>query len=293
MKALNRRTLIYKSLNVFTAPFIINSAKRLRVLAYHTVVNSEVFEMQLQYLRENYNIIDLAYLESHLYKGKKLPENAVLLTFDDGDYSVLEAGMPLLKKYNIPSVLFVITNLIDTNKSFWWERAKAFYENSDFSNHQIGKKISELKELPNNLRLEELEKMPEVPTRHLSVKNLKDIESSGMVICNHTHTHPILNKCSKNEVKLEVTRAIEMLESWGFNNNRIFAYPNGNFNSETEKILKHSGISMAFLFDHKVNSENINPMRISRIRVDSDTEIDEFKVKVSGLHPFLYNKFLK
>ena len=293
MKALNRRTLIYKSLNVFTAPFIRNNARRLRVLAYHTVVNAEVFEMQLQYLRENYNIIDLAHLKSHLYKGQELPENAILLTFDDGDYSVLEAGMPLLEKYNIPSVLFVITNLIDTNKSFWWERAKTFYENSGFSNEQIGKKISELKELANNLRLEELEKMPEVSARQLTVRNLKDLESSGMVICNHTHTHPILNNCSKSDIKLEIIRAAEKLQAWGFKNNRIFAYPNGNYNSETEKILKESDISVAFLFDHKINNQKINPLRISRIRVDSDTEIDEFKVKVSGLHPFLYNKFLK
>ncbi|PTX42620.1 peptidoglycan/xylan/chitin deacetylase (PgdA/CDA1 family) [Christiangramia gaetbulicola] len=293
MKGLNKRNLIYKSLNAFTAPFKSYNAGRLRVLAYHTVVNTEIFESQLQFLRKNYNIIDLAYLESHLFNGKELPENAILLTFDDGDYSVLEFGMPLLKKYGIPSVLFIITDLIETNKSFWWNRAYTFYKNSRFSDEQIGKKISELKDLPNNMRIEELDKMPEVFTRQLTVRDLKELESSGMVICNHTHTHPILNKCSKGDVKLEVSRAMDMLESWGFQHNQIFAYPNGNFNSRAEKILKHKGISTAFLFDHKINVENINPMRISRIRVDSDTEIDEFQVKVSGLHPFLFNKFLK
>ena len=78
-----------------------------------------------------------------------------------------------------------------------------------------------------------------------------------------------------------------------FEHGDIFAYPNGNYDGRVEEVLVENKIAMTFLFDHKINNSNIHPLRISRIKVDSDNDLHEFKVKISGFHPFLYNNFLR
>lgn len=113
-----------------------------------------------------------------------------------------------------------------------------------------------------------------------------------MIIANHSHTHPMFDQCNSDELKYELQKSTEVLESMDYQA-KVFAYPNGNFDPTAEQELIKEGVKMAFLFAHKLNEKNINPLRIFRIRVDSDTNLKEFKVKVSGLHSFIYHNFRK
>jgi hypothetical protein len=66
-----------------------------------------------------------------------------------------------------------------------------------------------------------------------------------------------------------------------------FAFPNGNYDRRQEFLLEEAEISLAFLFDHKLNKKRIHPLRVSRIRVNTYDPMPEFKVRLSGLHSFL------
>lgn len=282
------------SYNVLSQISILYSnifSTNLRVLAYHDVKDSQVFENQIKYLNKNFNIISIDELFAHLYKSKSLPKKSLLITFDDGDYSVYTKGLPILKKYDIPSVLFIITSLINTNKPFWWKKARAHYEDRNFSRNVIAEKINNLKSLPNLKRKNILSEFKDLQSRQLSNEELKQMELDGMKMGNHTHTHPILNKCELESIITELTTPIEYFKGWGLNGYKYFAYPNGNYNNIIENELKINNFKLAFLFDHKINKREINPLRVSRIRVDSDTIMPEFKSKVSGLHSFIYHKF--
>ena len=284
------RAILYNLLSTFYKPYHLSTKDRLRVLAYHGVEDSDKFEAQLQYLTRNFNFVDLKSLYEHLHSNRKLPEKPLLITFDDGDISVYENGLPLLKKYSIPSILFVITDLINTRKPFWWEEIR--YHLGKEEGH---KKSWEAKTWKNQQRLEYLEdlrsekNLPPLTRNQLTTQQLKELQSAGMEIANHSHTHPMFDMCTDSEIRVELKISSEILNSMDFSEN-VFAYPNGNFDLKAERLLQESGINLAFLFDHKINSGEIDPLRISRIRVDSDTELKEFKVKVSGLHSVIYNK---
>lgn len=285
------RKKLYNALNYFQGVYLNLASGNLRVLAYHTIEDPGKFEKQLLYLKQHFNIIDLDTLKSHLKTESKLPKKSLLITFDDGDISVLENGLPLFKKYMIPSILFVITNLINTKEPFWWDQIRYYLPGEEGE-----KKSWDVKKWPNKDRVDFLRNLiessdkSELQKTQLSTLQLEQLQEAGMQIANHSHTHPMFNQCSAGELQEEIKTSSGILDKLGFQGN-IFAYPNGNFDPASEKALKDGGIEIAFLFDHKINTKQINPLRISRIRVDSDISIKEFKVKISGLHSYIYHNF--
>jgi len=278
------RNLVYKLLIPFSRIEAASTSSQLRVLAYHDVPNVSKFEQQLIYLKNNYNVIDLETLKLHLKDCEPLPNNSLLITFDDGDISVLENGLSLLYKYNLPSILFIITSLINTKDMFWCRKVEAVFQEAGNSYFNARQKVRELKNMPNVDRMNYLNGLRKVKSRQLSLEDLYELEEGKMLIANHTHTHPMMDMCTDEEIMNELEITYNKFKGWGLDRYSIFAYPNGNWDAKSEELLKNKGIKMAFLFDHKINKLNINPMRISRIRINSDTEINEFKVKVSGLH---------
>jgi poly-beta-1,6-N-acetyl-D-glucosamine N-deacetylase len=274
----------YKALNFISPLYGFFKNRRLRVLAYHTVPDPKAFEKQINYLKSNFTIISIEDLRNHLFKNKSLPEYPVLITFDDGDISVKENGLPLLKKHKLPSVMFVITSLVDTNKMFWCRQVEHVLQENGSSYNQARAKVIELKNSKNYKRVEFVNSLRVVKSPQLKKEDLLRMEVEGMFVANHTHTHPMIDNCNIEEVKEELYLSRICFENWGLNGYSVFAYPNGNWDTKNEELLKKEKIKMAFLFDHNINKIKINPMRISRLRVDADQHIDEFKVKVSGLH---------
>ena len=283
---------IYKALCLLNGLFTRKYSDKLRVLAYHTVEDSVVFDKQIHYLKNNFQIINLELLNRHLFQNFPLPEKPLLITFDDGDISIREKGLDILIKHQVPSVLFVITSLINTNKAYWWDEIRYYGEND-------GNRMSwEVKSWKNKERLIYLQNLiksstkPKLQKEQLNNSQLEQLSKAGMQIANHSHTHPMFDRCSKYELEQELRTSVDILNKLGYQPD-IFAYPNGNFNATSELELKNAGIKLAFLFDHKINEKQINPLRISRIRVDSDIDLKEFKVKVSGFHSFIYHNFRK
>lgn len=264
---------------------------KMRVLAYHKVSNIEKFERQIIYLKRHFNIISLRDLDKIINEGDNFLKNSLLITFDDGDLSNYLNAYPVLKRHNIPATFFVITNLIDSEEPFWWDEMEYLVDGKDGN-----KMVWESKKWKNEQRINYINQLRKksikckLKTLQITKEQLKEMNNSGFVIGNHSHSHPMFNKSSQDELNYEMSESIQFLK----HNNLdpyYFAYPNGNWDNNSEEILKKYNIKLAFLFDHKL-SDLSNPLRISRIRVDSDLGLPEFKSKVSGLHSILYHKSL-
>lgn len=86
-----------------------------------------VFEAHLRYLKDNgYHSISLHQLLLHLTRGEPLPENPIVLTFDDGYRDNYEHAFPLLQKYDFRATFFLITNFIDERRPAYltWDQVK-------------------------------------------------------------------------------------------------------------------------------------------------------------------------
>jgi peptidoglycan/xylan/chitin deacetylase (PgdA/CDA1 family) len=264
-------------------------SEKLRVLAYHKVPDKQAFEIQISYLHSNYNIISVKDLLNYFETKTPLPKNPILITFDDGDISVLHNGLPVLKKFNLDSCLFIITKLIDATEDVWIKMVEVQEMNQGKCYREARKIVNRLKSLNNADRLKEMQQYSSVKKEQLTAENLKEMQENKMFIANHSHTHPMLDKCTSHEVEEELENSKKVFTELDLKGFHVFAYPNGNANQKTTAILNEWGMKLVFLFDHKINKKNPDPLNISRIMVDADTEINEFKAKVSGVHPLLFN----
>jgi peptidoglycan/xylan/chitin deacetylase (PgdA/CDA1 family) len=92
------------------------------VLCYHHVdptlsnpyaVTPRQFAGHLDALQAaGYGFISAKQLERHLKTGQTIPEKAVLITFDDANRSVYTYAYPILKKRNIPFMVFVYPSVV-------------------------------------------------------------------------------------------------------------------------------------------------------------------------------------
>ncbi len=284
------RALVFRVFSKFTWFAMYLMRDRLRVLAYHGVVDSTSFRLQIEYLVRNYRVLSLEHIIDCIATGRSLPSYAVLVTFDDGDVSVLENGLPVLKQFGAPAVLFVISGLIDTQNPFWWDRVKAHYRRLGFTSAGARAEVNVLKRVSNVERERQVKLMQEESARQLTLRELQILDNAGIVIANHSHTHPMLDQCTEKELKEELSHSSECFGKWGIGRFDVFAYPNGNANAHTRQQLEQAGVKIAFLFDHKLNQKTIDPLAISRIRVNADDPLAEFKVRVSGLHSLLMRR---
>lgn len=71
-------------------------------------VRPELFRWQIEYLIKHKFVFITAEELRQILKGQKVaPRRAVLLTFDDGYYDFVSHVLPILKEFNLPSIVFV------------------------------------------------------------------------------------------------------------------------------------------------------------------------------------------
>lgn len=97
---------------------LTGESKELLVLMYHSIrkgvesdysVTPETLASDFSYLRENnYHSVSPEDLVRYVYDGIPLPEQPVLITFDDGFYNNLAYALPLLEEYDFHAVVNIV-----------------------------------------------------------------------------------------------------------------------------------------------------------------------------------------
>jgi peptidoglycan/xylan/chitin deacetylase (PgdA/CDA1 family) len=280
--------------------FCKRSSKKLTVLAYHGIEDAAQFEKHMELLAKAMCPVSIQQLLEAITEGADLPDAAVLVTFDDGDVSILEKGAPILKKLRIPAVVYVVASVLDSTQPLWWNEVKDLARRGgsiswlhDGTPENI---VRELKKVDDDRRLEAIEQLrtstavPTSPVRQLQKKELPLFEAAGIAVENHSLTHPIFPKCSAEKIELEISGAHQILcEALGHPPS-TFAFPNGDSDHRANPILTNYKYKAAFLFDHKIsNYPPENLYQISRVRVNSTTNMNRFRTIISGLHPALHH----
>ncbi len=268
--------------------------RRLCVLAYHGVPDGCRFAAQLDWLAANRQPISLGQARSAILHDSALPPRAVLLTFDDGDRSLVEVGLPLLRERGIPGVAFVVAGLVDTEQPFWWMEVEEL-SLAGASSEPLADLVRRLKSVSDVERRHTIERMRAFVgktgrTAQLTSEELRQLESDGVAVGNHSLTHPCLDKCDDAVLKVEVHRAHERLTQILGHPPGAFAYPNGNWDARVRETVAAAGYDLSFAFDHRIAALPVHdPLTVSRVRVDTAASLDRFRIRVSGLHPLLHH----
>lgn len=194
------------------------------------VITPYEFESDLNFLSLNgYNTINMTQLIEYVYNNTNLPSNPIIISFDDGYLNNYKYGYPLLKKYNMKIVLSV-----------------------------IGKNTDDFTRIPDN----------NIDYSHVTWDQLNEMLSSGYVeVQNHTYNlHSIGRRrvgCmqmsgesidSYEKILTEDVGGLQkkLTELTG-NTPNTFTYPYGQFNKNTNEVLKKLGFKATLSCKYGIN----------------------------------------
>ncbi len=116
----------------------------LTVLTYHRVARPglgsdlddgvidatpEQFDQQLALLARHFRFVSVDEVAGFLH-GRPLPQNPLLITFDDGYLDCVETALPLLEKHGARATFFLPTYYLDERKLFWWDKISLILKRS-------------------------------------------------------------------------------------------------------------------------------------------------------------------
>ena len=258
---------------------IFNSARRrLAIVTMHAVPDAARFERHLDVLAEMGRFVSLA----DVVDGGPLPRRPLLVTFDDGDRTLVDVAAPALARREIPAVAFVVTDLIGTDEPFWFAAVEAAAGRAE---------VNRLKQVPDDERRAAIAQLdPPLRQPQLTADELRSLDAAGIAIGSHSATHPCLDRCRDDVIADEVTRSFEALADVLGRPPVAFAYPNGNHDARARRAVADAGYRMAFAFDHRLT--RLPPpdrFAVSRLRLAATAPDDRVRTIVSGLHPFLHH----
>lgn len=92
---------------------------RMRFAMPHWTMDARQFEALLDTVQRHYRIVSLDDVAEARAGRRPLPRAALLLTFDDGWADTADTAAPLLRERGIPSVVFVVRDILDAPEAFW------------------------------------------------------------------------------------------------------------------------------------------------------------------------------
>lgn len=277
-------------------------------------VLDDVFEMQMRFLKEQFNIISFNELLSIWNKKTFFDETKryCVITFDDGWLDNYTNAYQILKKNDIPATIFLPTAYIGTSKWFWPDKLACLLRQlvtvsytlspsvlskypwlRDFRIEGIESVIMEWKVLAEEEIEERIDELAELlnlelseERRFLNWQEIEEMSRHKISFGSHSSTHKILTNHATDVVRKEVVDSITALRGKQVNYVNIFCFPNGNYNEETAEIVKNAGYDAAVTTEFGLeNGVSSNPFCLKRIGMHNDISSTAplFAFQLSGI----------
>jgi peptidoglycan/xylan/chitin deacetylase (PgdA/CDA1 family) len=285
------------------------------ILVYHGVVDTPnhsisvgpiataQFKQHLEYYKRNFDVVSQDAIFKMYRDGFKPKRKTIAITFDDGYENNYAIAFPLLRQYNFPATMFIISNCIEDDNMITW------YDHLDFVKkdlkpaelHTIRKLtgISDLKNLVKTLNISEraalyteIEKqvkiegyksrLPRNFWKLMNANQLRELSDSGLVeIAAHTHNHPNLGEIKIEDAHFEVTKCKQLLESTLQKEVISIAFPDGSYTDEVKDICSEAGYKNLLAVDYRCPSDKEDKRILPRYCLSSTTTYESNMIQVN------------
>lgn len=229
-----------------------------------TVLSPEKFRHQMDLLCENgYQAVSFEDLIAYVENGTPLPENAVVITFDDGYYSNYQYAYPILKERNLSATIFAIGSSVGHME---------YYKDTSF---------------------------PITP--HFGGKELREMVDSGVVdIQSHTYDMhqwapyetgdtirenlmPLENETDEayiDAVTADAEKQARLFADLDLEKSTVLAFPNGKYTAATDVALKACGYQVTLTTDSNRTNTLVcglsqSLIDLGRLNISGDTTDEE------------------
>ncbi|MEI6285812.1 MAG: polysaccharide deacetylase family protein [Bacillota bacterium] len=225
---------------------------RVVVLCYHTISSDFPAEMTPErfarhielLLAAGYKFISIEQYAAWVNNQLKLPAKSALMTFDDGFANHIANAIPILQKYNIPAINFIVAEKI--GGQYAWDGVP-----------------------------------PELHEPLMDEQQVREWLTAGYSIGSHTLTHDHLDSISTLEKARQIVTSKAVLEAKFQQPITWLCYPFGDFDRECESLAKHAGYFGAFACYRNTNPWKFDRFAIRRVLVYPSWSDKKFLYKIS------------
>ena len=328
---MSKKELLAKTINIFMPNVfykylrLINKcSNKLTVLAYHRVmdVNCDYpfdielisascsqFDEQMKFISEYFNPITIEQLIEYYKNSTEIPENSILITFDDGFEDNYKNAFPILEKHKVPATIFLSTDYVSSGNVIWFDQLSYFILNREeevvrsilkekfnieWTNRRDVLEIvmDHVKRIPNSDRLilldgiyneygSEYDGNDKELSSILSWEQIKEMDKSCISFGSHTLSHPVLSQLTYTELQKELIASKKIIENNLSHPIESIAYPVGTkfaFNDMVIDSVKEAGYSVGFSYLHGLNKWPLQRQHtINRLHIERYTSIAMFK----------------
>jgi biofilm PGA synthesis lipoprotein PgaB len=233
-----------------------------RVLCYHDIrdVVHEHYDPDEYALSTKHLIEHFAWLRDHGYhpisiddllqaqKGiKKLPGNAIILTFDDGLKSTYTRIFPVLKLFNYPAVVALVGSWLEGDKSLEIKYANRMLHADDFLTHQQIREID---------RSGLIEFASHSYNLHRGVLGNPqgNMQPAPRALEYFPDTGTYESYIDyKNRISRDLERSVNLMKRILGKNPRVMVWPYGKYNRTAMEIAASMGMAINMILQPKLN----------------------------------------
>lgn len=279
--------------------------RNLQILIYHRVndegdrffpgIPTGVFAQQMEYLASQWNVLPLEEALERV-KQRDVPDNAIVVTFDDGYRDNFLGAFPILKRLSLPATIFLATGAIGTGVTLWHDRVfSAFREThvpvltgmpSKRDQHDLQTIEQKLAAQDKILRfiwsmgehdrtrwIDQLVQQLQVSSHQdasrvmLTWDEIRLMHGQGVSFGAHTVTHPILSQLPLHRAVEELQQSKATIERELQTPVRTFAYPIGrreDYNEDTQRLVRKAGYTCALTTVPGTNTDRADPYELRR-----------------------------
>lgn len=260
-------------------------------------ISPAAFIRHVEYLSRAYRIMPLDELVDTLTSHQPLPQNVVVLTFDDGYADNLEAAK-ILSHFGVSGTFYLTAGCIGGASPFWPAEIRHLVHNWPSSRLQVELNDTRL-DLPVDTGKERevavgtlgrfIKSQPIAVREHLREKlrtgagvsttpsplltwtDVRTLQKLGMRIGAHTVTHANLPSAGAEEAAFEVTESKRLIEAETAAKVKSFSYPNGGaeryFSAAIRHVVRGAGYSSATTSENGFAELDADVFMLKRIQV--------------------------
>ncbi len=277
------------------------------------VLRSADFRAQVAYLRQHYEIVDIDSAWAWLRGDLELPRPPVVLTFDDGLRGNYLHLLPLVRELQIPVLVYIATEHIESQQGFWFDRIANALRGSrayklDLTAWQLG--LFKVDQMPGKARWAQIQavlgatKRIDQAVHHLvaqaveqqtgvsgssgpllpmTLEMLQALAAEPLVTLGvHSHGHEVLTQLSPQQVRASLQACKDRLQQWTGREVRHMAYPSGFHCRQTREEVARMGFATAAGTEQVVWCRDHDIMQIPRFAVGGYDSLSQFKVNIVG-----------
>jgi len=267
------------------------------------------FDEQLDFLSQNYYVTNFREIEAILDRGDVIPENSLIITFDDGYFDNFAFALPLLKKYGMTATVFISTSYVDTGNPFWVDllafqiftmpigtieilNGEHSYDVTEGNRNDvrvaIGRLCSTITPVMKERVLTDVAYQTgiyEIPENYMKLcrpmtwDEVRHLDDAGIEIGAHSVSHGFLTQYDDENLLVELVESKRQLEKQLGRPIISMAYPAGNHDDRVVQAAGSAGYKFCCIFDNGIVAPSHSPdlLRLSRLVVDNHVPISLFR----------------